>query len=491
MRKRLIDAHCHLFGAEDLPMEGVLVNVLMRSFPDIATEILRPLIKLLTDIMEWIGPNAESESDRLKELLEDYQEDIPGLKSAIGARYETYEDGEPTPEELEIALENALKKLSESDLEEDRQFLKQARRELALPSEAEGDEQIYPPMAKGFLLGKAGDYIKSGLKLIRALLRYRYKNTRKHIKMYLSEADTSYFSSPLLVDYGNWIGNAPETSMPEQVELMVLNNRLHQGRLLPFVPFDPWRAITNELFDPMNLVMNSIEKDGFVGVKLYPPNGFLPIGNEFISNDKFHNNGYKLPHEFGKKLDNVLRQLYRYCQKNCVPITAHCSQSMGPTGEDEEKAHPDNWGKVANEFKSLKINLGHCGGKYWLKEALEVIKQHKNVYADFSYAEFVGDDDDQQKAIKTIRDQIEHVKDKLMFGTDWIMLIMEPEYEEYLDNFENIYDQIVDNEEDKHKFFYQNAVNFFGLHNTEASKRLEDFYMRYGISSPLKTDFAS
>jgi len=47
-----------------------------------------------------------------------------------------------------------------------------------------------------------------------------------------------------------------------------------QGRIMPFYAVDPRPP------DPVESVKKAIESQGFVGVKLYPPMGYKPIGND-------------------------------------------------------------------------------------------------------------------------------------------------------------------------------------------------------------------
>ncbi|MCD4654256.1 amidohydrolase, partial [bacterium] len=81
------------------------------------------------------------------------------------------------------------------------------------------------------------------------------------------------------------------------------------------------------------------------------------------------------------------------------------------------------------------------------------------------------------------------LKDRLMYGTDWMMLSLAANSDGYLADFIDFYGQVVDGcKEDMDKFFYQNAVKFLGLNLTSTQNRLKDFYSEYGLENPLIQD---
>jgi hypothetical protein len=84
---------------------------------------------------------------------------------------------------------------------------------------------------------------------------------------------------------------------------------------------------------------------GFIGVKMYPPMGFLPAGNAKQQID--NPNTWVKEHlpswmakpvtypdgttkSFGQRLDDQLEALYSWAEHNCVPITVHAEASQEP-----------------------------------------------------------------------------------------------------------------------------------------------------------------
>ena len=197
--------------------------------------------------------------------------------------------------------------------------------------------------------------------------------------------------TPALVDFTRWL-DASETPMmiSKQVALM---SRLSRERPadLPhihgFVPFDPLRqAIYDKIGgpaadSPLAIVENAIMRQGFVGVKLYPPMGFRASDNASAGNDfpcwvRFGKGspGYDetcggrghgddgLGSEPGALLDAALMKLFEWCAANHVPIMAHTNNSNGAGPGYGMRTNPKYWHPVLQKFPTLHVNFAHFGG---------------------------------------------------------------------------------------------------------------------------------
>ena len=96
---------------------------------------------------------------------------------------------------------------------------------------------------------------------------------------------------------------------------------------------------------------DAVERAGFIGVKLYPPVGFLPLGNAGFSPDAAR----------GQALDQALRALYATCEAEEIPITAHASPGNEFALGYGQLAAPERWAPVLREFPNLRLNFGHFG----------------------------------------------------------------------------------------------------------------------------------
>ena len=198
----------------------------------------------------------------------------------------------------------------------------------------------------------------------------------------------------------------------------------YPGQVHPFLAVDPRRI------GIMKLVEMKINKGKgiFRGVKIYPPLGYLPT----------HPN---------------LEPIFDYCEKYDIPITLHCSpggmQNFRETNyvrswtgdnhwEDFKSLFgnkscfytaPEKWLPILTRWPNLRINFAHFGGgdqlalneTDWMKSIIKMIGQHRQVYTDISYhtkKELPG-------KILEIIGQNECLTEKVMFGTDYIMIMMD------------------------------------------------------------------
>src|SRR5262249_28223436 len=185
-----------------------------------------------------------------------------------------------------------------------------------------------------------------------------------------------------LVDYdwpiGN--GNATPTSLRDQVAVMERISQLAGGRVLCFAPFDPMKEVAHGLGltmeSSLQLVTDAITKHGFIGVKLYPPMGFLPLGNASLDGTAFWSRPWIPPalqrSILGARMDDALRSLYAWCLSNGVRIKAHASPSNGPCDGPPSTCNglhnvfskltlAKHWESVPANFPGIRLNFGHFG----------------------------------------------------------------------------------------------------------------------------------
>jgi predicted TIM-barrel fold metal-dependent hydrolase len=160
--------------------------------------------------------------------------------------------------------------------------------------------------------------------------------------------------------------------------------------------------------------------------------GFLPLGNADLAG-----NGAR-----GRALDQALRALYRYCQAEEVPITAHASPSNEYALGFRELAAPERWRAVLREFPALRLNFGHFGHdngaggargvqaqEAWMRQAAALIDEHAHVYADLSGSPLVYD---QAYALRwgahltELCARFKRLPSRLMYGSDWWLNRFDP-----------------------------------------------------------------
>jgi predicted TIM-barrel fold metal-dependent hydrolase len=202
----------------------------------------------------------------------------------------------------------------------------------------------------------------------------------------------------------------------------------HAGQVFPFLAVDPRRR------GIVDLVKRKVSRRGpFYGVKVYPPLGYYPD-------------------------HRVLQEVYAYCLSEDLPITVHAQPSSFPhAGYTRVEAglkfaNPERWAPILEKHRGLRVNFAHFGGidqarayaenpgtseDNWTRTIVGLM-QHDNVYADTSaYAE-----PDAAQIVDDILRWESHVAERLMFGTDYVICLLNPHVnwrvEAYFDGYPSI-----------------------------------------------------
>ena len=310
-----------------------------------------------------------------------------------------------------------------------------------------------------------------------------------------------------LVDFDYWLDDEAETTIEEQVDLLSAISILAEGRILPFVGYDPRRNIEENGRAFRNVETAILEK-GFVGIKLYPPMGFRALGNAGLDVAQFKKEIKGIPGEkrleFGEQLDADLKQLYAWAERNEVPIMAHGSESNGPSNRTQRRASPGHWAAVAEQFPELRVNIGHFGGaddllgearlfrrdtppkKPWdidnwtfrIISLIEELGPGGNVYADTAMFDELLESGAAADYFKKLREELaprSMVSQRLLYGSDWMMLALSFDHPEYLDRLREGYEQELPETLDL--YMGGNASRYLGLgRDRKARTRLDAFY---------------
>lgn len=194
--------------------------------------------------------------------------------------------------------------------------------------------------------------------------------------------------------------------------------------VFPFLAVDPRRIGIMKLIE---MKVNK-GKGRFKGIKIYPPVGYLPT----------HPN---------------LEPIFDYCSQYDIPITLHCSEGgmqnfrsenyvtswEGNNHVENFKASdgkksryytaPEKWLPVLKKWPDLRINFAHFGGGDkldsgdigWMNAIIKLLQEHPHVYTDISYYSKPG----LPQKISHIINQYPILNTRLMFGTDYIMIMMD------------------------------------------------------------------
>ncbi len=508
----VIDAHCHIFNARDIPAIHFITKVFLPHYaPELSAKNRRKL-------ESEIGDHAAGILGR-----------TPGFEQERAV--------------LEARLDGDSKAAE----------LTGSRGEL--PKFAHGS-------ARACFGADVADNIGAVRNLITILTRFRSHNFETLMAgntLDVPETGVALFT-PAMIDMDYWLGFGGEgeatigdvgtgafslrQSAPgEQVIITEMIQRLHPGRCHGFVSFCPWRQAEDTHHNSdvgegsprrrqtaLDVVRDAILNRGFVGVKLYPPMGFLPFGNAAIPIDGFPSAAATTPfaHEFGLRLDAALHSLYAFCVEHDVPVMAHTAPSNGAgtfriTSDKqepyEERAHPNGWARVLAEpgLGALKVNMAHFGktpNKEKMGEWRDFIGQlmdtYPNVYTDLAhYPEMLMDNftgtgqhcREAAQILTPIRKEFlagaPGVKraQRMLYGSDWSMLSKEFYYADYLPVVANMYRRKIHGvgagaAKNAHAFLSGNAIRFLGLRpGDKARGRLEAWYSRHNLDPGHLTRF--
>lgn len=369
-------------------------------------------------------------------------------------------------------------------------------------------------------------------------------------------------SVPLMVDFEYWFKPSKKHPIVEQIDPMYRDVVLpFKGRIHPFAPFDPARELAyraklpapgdpdggpREKYSSLEMAKEAVRNKGFIGVKVYNTLGYRPLGNADVDPHRrsiFERNGLKRYMQFtGEQFDEVLSELYRFCQREQVPITAHCVYGgiEAYPGASFDFGAPRYWRAVLDRFPGLHVNLAHFGWSrpeeyssapssvflergwhaiqrrmagvpgpapdssaggdaevHWVREIAGMLAEYPNLYTDVSHHGVT-----EEKNIPKFhaayaamcRDFPGVIQKKLLFGIDWHVIARVDNYEAFLQRYRQVLEEgKVFNPKEMRDFLGGNALRFMGLLPPSRKdkgrwsknwKRLKSFYRKNRIRPP-------
>jgi predicted TIM-barrel fold metal-dependent hydrolase len=515
-----VDVHAHMFNGTDLPIKSYLERVAANNIPTYG-DLVRSFGGILSAVNWVVAPNARTEREALKIISNDGQDcqHIAATQSVQLARQKAYGDAR---KELQVAVQR-------------RRSLRKTSPELSLsfPLEDEGAAVIdaLPPTYEAFhALGgnsqPSGPFkafaktANSAIDFVLEMFQYRYTSYARYLNDFEQASGRRVdLTVSALVDYDWWLnaGHPTETSLTDQVDLMSQLGVQTSGRLHYWVPFCPYREAQYRLrpettFSSLKLAQQAVREQGAIGVKIYPPMGFAPLGNEKLPSTLWQSaawlGGLAKTSQFGAQLDISLRELYSWCVAEDVPILAHANTSSGPSSDFSNLAGPDHWQPAIDEFKQLRVIFGHFGGAEDAAAAANA--RHfirlmgsnsggagRNASADVSYfAKAIDDQPGLEDALLALllprADPNGVLPKRLLFGSDWKILLLEAHADQYLKDFDTVFATLAkpppaglglpDFVSDA---LGKNAIAALGLHaGGKSRRRIDDFYTSHQIAEP-------
>jgi len=285
----------------------------------------------------------------------------------------------------------------------------------------------------------------------------------------------------------------PKTRMQRMRKLYQNSN----GLVLGFYAWCPLRD------DALDLVKHAIEKEGFVGVKFYSPNGYRAQENNSYEAEDIDNKVVR-GGVSGSLIDERNHQLFDYCNANRVPIFSHSQpgEMESVSGYTGKMSHPRYFSSVFENFEDLIVCFGHAGGSDgWLPpvrdgDPWKGTDQSQGDYATnidlTSYARAIYDACVNNKHVYcgvgahseiSNKDSIVNFRERLTllfrqssgnpgqvefgqrisYGSDWHMIFKHRKHALYLQNYQKVFESGSGLEGSRDLFFEKNMLNFLHL----------------------------
>lgn len=517
----MIDAHCHVFNASDLPTTRFLRQVVFEDFPkqsaarilavrdpDVADEFIQFILRLL-------GANKAPSADQEIAFLTTGRGGIPTAQSAERARAAAIEDTARHLLFLDRKARRAVTMAGSSDLSTlsplpEEKFLNYMLGEPMKTLRA--SEPLSPTRARSASRQAFGrqDAVGRYLNWFSLFRLYRHVLVERLISDTERQGFRPLMLTPALVDYDEWLFEDVDAS--PLTRQMVVMDRISQrmaktGPVVHgYMGFDPLREVAyragKSSISSLATVRTALTEHGFIGAKLYPPMGFRASGNE----PPYPERTVKaLGFDPSKQLDAALLDLYRLCVELDAPILAHGYASNGSGPDYAKRGDPTYWIPVFQQFSALRVCLAHFGGfdarsagreamplpeGSWEWRLGEFIKSQprQNVVADISYfSEVLTAKADVRKSLASSfrrwLAEFDPGRDHILYGSDWIMLGKEAGYDHYIESinaFLRTDCQLSDDACDK--IFRRNAMRFLPLERgSRGRSRLLAYYRKNGL----------
>jgi predicted TIM-barrel fold metal-dependent hydrolase len=482
---KVIDMHTHIFNARDLPLRGILeargapvpvavilATILLGSMKDQGT----PRYDL--SIEEMVRPDVGKLSESDREILLEY----------VGADL--------------TELHEPAKALGFS---EDGTLVAMAMAKIGFPP----DDHVTPDDYRSQLFAsRKVKKLKIPISILGGYGRFIGIMLRPHVEI-AAALQKSYPQVDLFVhhmmDMALAYDDNPKVPFAQQIEDMQKVDAAFPGKLLHFVAFDPFRRQ-----NARPLVEGAVHGFGAVGLKIYPPSGYRAAENvsgKFPpkpSRDAGAVNRWKSRYAGWREqdLDDTLQGAFGWSvEMKELPLFTHCT----PGGFEAERgygkmANPSFWAAVLakKENAGMRLCFGHGGGDaYWFSDPADDAKhkgdaawqfgdkvvqlclKYPNVYCDVGYFSGILNPKKARALLARVQSVIDlpsedggawKFGDKMMYGSDWHMIIKEPHHEKYLACWDDLMKHVKGGSW-RQAFFAGNAKKFLRLNELANDKR--------------------
>jgi len=487
-----IDVHAHFINATDVNVKGYMEGPIARTME---SETLRKLVRKLAGVIDTLAKIAPTANDEYMYLTDEFGDISFNKKSTQEIRVHLFDEIDKSRDRIAKELYKEMIDQGVDDLyikalndfyvraglapNTKQKFTEETVRNAMDPSLRMHEFSLLSSDAQM----KASSLDPSGIiEFAGHMLSYRWQSFLTYQKTYTEDNNSfgvdAVFAS--LVDFDYWLECIPASSREDQVKLMSLMSMMSGGYMQPIVSYNPWTDIKDDDAS-FKLVKKAIIDYGFIGVKIYPANGFYPYGNEKLTVKTSQ------PRPDLKLLDEKLLVMFKWCADNNIPVMAHAAQTMGSDAGADKFGGPEGWRELLAKFQNTEkvpvINAGHFGGasakNNWPASFGEIMKTPagRKFYADTGYWTDLANCSSQCLAKKRIEQSLTSsdgiAKDRIMYGSDWLMSSKEPGWSRYPFKIQQQIKGLLPSD----LFFHKNALAFYGFEKD--SERWNDIIQRF------------
>ncbi len=451
-----IDVHTHFFNASDASVVGYFIHSSNHGNP----RLQRFLMKM-EPLLTRLRRHAPSAAEELSQLREDDGGALAPLRISLrrGQIAEMLARG-MRDEGLDKEFGSGNKGMHEVPLtaEEIRPLL-------------EPDSDDGAAIAEKALVFGWDPAILRYFRFIGCMFQERWMNLREFRRGHEGRGMQAAFGA--MVDFNYWYADHAISPLKDQIAVQSMLAKRSGGYMLPLVAYNPW---TDALEDGAVLdeVIDAIEHRGFIGAKIYPPVGYLPAGNASTGAS-----ARRKPTP--AQIEAHLEELFSACARLGAPVMAHANSTQGRDATNDQNSAPGGWktlvAKLARRHQAPLVNLGHFGGdgadlvdgapSDWTLEFSRLMDDAggRGFYGDIGYWSGLRDCKGAGQCIAiqrlaAARDVNPVMADRVMYGSDWFMMIKEPDWKRWPTDIAGAVDRAGF---DLGRLFHDNAIACFGL----------------------------
>ncbi len=504
--ERYFDAHTHFFNAADVPVEQFLAKSVAHSIQD---ERVRQLVLALAPVaaaLAHLAPTPQAEMTALCEATGGQRSaaisGASGLDATIEARrqqtadalYEEMRRSPVIPAIVDGAVDRTRRLRPDSPLLRrspsgfSREFVRDSL-SLGASSRDATTQRLQPYSLRTLRLEEVQlAQIRNALQFVGFMLSPRHHNLRTFIQRFAEGSPDTPLSGcfAAMVDFNYWLDcPARASNMRDQVLVHEQMALLSGGFLMPIVGYNPWVDIVKNDAS-IETVKWAVLEHGCVGVKIYPPMGYYPYGNE----------GHLLAGSSEKRpdlklLDLKLARLYATCEELDVPVMAHDNESNGRDAASDRLAAVTGWTWADRQLlnlTTLRVNAGHFGGARvhgegpdgdWTLGFIHLMQSSERLrlYGDLGFWDELVTDPEVQGRLGNFMSipltGAATVADRTLYGSDWLMLSQIPGWEGYADGVAKVLKSFDRDGSIARRVLGDNVMECYGLNAGAGRKNLD------------------